>query len=92
MRLNVYGPIATPSTSPTPSTPSSIPIATPTAVGDFAYDGCYTDPNPVRVLDGKVTSEIAMTLEKCAATCASYTYFGLECKLHSPTHVSFTLI
>lgn len=65
MRLSVYGPVGA-----APSTPE--------AVGDFAYDGCYTDSIAVRTLSGFTITSADMTPASCATTCADYTYFGLE--------------
>ncbi|KAK3898928.1 WSC domain-containing protein [Staphylotrichum tortipilum] len=73
MRLSVYGSVGT--TTP----PVVDPAATnPTAVGDYAYDGCYTDSIALRVLSGETISRDDMTLESCATICAGYPYFGVE--------------
>jgi hypothetical protein len=61
-RINVWGP----------------PVPSPPTVGDYAYLGCFTDQNDQRSLRGTVIRDSAMTLEKCAAACAAYTYFGVE--------------
>jgi hypothetical protein len=57
-------------------------IAAPTTlapVGDFVYQGCYTDGSgSERVLTGKALHDDQMTLEMCAATCSSYAWFGVE--------------
>ncbi|KAM7214138.1 WSC domain containing protein [Rhypophila decipiens] len=37
----------------------------PPAVGDFSYQGCFTDNNDDRVLSGKVVLDGAMTVELC---------------------------
>ena len=64
-RINVW---FNPDGTPTP----------PATVADFSYLGCYTDINDQRSLTGLVTYDPAMTLEKCAAACAAYPYFGVE--------------
>ncbi|KAI4287646.1 MAG: hypothetical protein L6R35_003099 [Caloplaca aegaea] len=53
------------------------PTAVPTVAG-FASQGCYTEGTNVRALGDAVTANGAMTVEKCAAFCSSYTYFGVE--------------
>ncbi|KAK3343116.1 WSC domain-containing protein [Neurospora tetraspora] len=57
-------------------------METPADVGDYRYQGCYTD-SPVtgeKSLTGKVTYDAAMTLDKCRMTCEKdgYPYFGTE--------------
>ncbi|AEO65393.1 uncharacterized protein THITE_2112326 [Thermothielavioides terrestris NRRL 8126] len=54
------------------------PLASPDTVGDYEYVGCFTDSNDNRSLRGLVTYDPAMTLEKCAAACSLYSYFGVE--------------
>lgn len=54
------------------------PLPSPETVGDFEYLGCFTDKGDQHSLRGSVTYDSAMTLEKCAAACAAYSYFGVE--------------
>ncbi|KAK3318863.1 WSC domain-containing protein [Apodospora peruviana] len=54
------------------------PLPSPDTVGDFEYQGCFTDHGNAHSLTGKVVYDSAMTLEKCAASCAGYTFFGVE--------------
>lgn len=54
------------------------PLPSPSTVGDFEYVGCFTDKTDDRALRGTVTYDSAMTLEKCASACTSYTFFGVE--------------
>ena len=54
------------------------PIESPVTVGDYQYQGCYTDKQDQRSLTGKSLLNAAMTLEMCATTCADYPWFGLE--------------
>jgi hypothetical protein len=63
-RLTVYGPV---NVAPTTLAP----------VGDYVYQGCYTD-GPERVLTGQALYDDNMTLELCMATCSSYAWFGVE--------------
>jgi hypothetical protein len=72
MRLTVYGPVGT--TTP----PVVVEPTNPAAVGDYDYDGCYTDSIALRVLSGQTISSDDMTLASCASICAGYAYFGVE--------------
>ncbi|KAJ4290188.1 hypothetical protein N0V88_006697 [Collariella sp. IMI 366227] len=54
------------------------PLPSPATVGDFEYAGCFTDKGDQHSLTGKVTYDSSMTLEKCAAICSAYSYFGVE--------------
>ncbi|EAA29543.1 hypothetical protein NCU05935 [Neurospora crassa OR74A] len=54
----------------------------PADVGDYAYQGCYTD-SPVpseKSLTGKVMYDADMTLDECRVSCQEdgYPYFGTE--------------
>ncbi|KAH6680685.1 WSC domain-containing protein [Halenospora varia] len=63
---------------------SSSAIPSPTlshksTIGAFTYIGCYTEGNGARALTGKSTYDYpTMTLEKCAAACTGFTYWGVE--------------
>ena len=72
MRLSVYGPVII------TTTPPVVETTNPAAVGDFVYDGCYTDSIALRVLGGDTISSPDMTLASCSTICAGYTYFGVE--------------
>lgn len=48
------------------------------ALGGFKYQGCYTDDTDNRSLTGKVVHDDKMTLQKCAAACRDYQWFGVE--------------
>lgn len=63
-RLNVYS--------------SAAASSYPESVGDYRYIHCGADSPTDRVLKGAYTSAADMTIEKCAASCSEYTYFGLE--------------
>jgi hypothetical protein len=54
------------------------PLPSPATVGDYDYVGCFTDDGTARSLAGSVTYDPAMTLDKCAAACSLYNYFGVE--------------
>ncbi len=73
-RLNVYQfGDASPSASSTSS--STVPTSTPTA---YTSEGCYTEATAGRALSSVLFYDDAMTVEKCAAVCGSYTWFGVE--------------
>jgi len=44
----------------------------------FRSLGCYSEATNSRALNLKSSNDDAMTIEKCAATCSGYKYFGLE--------------
>lgn len=44
----------------------------------YTYKGCYTDSVNARVLAGDHYFDSAMTVEKCATSCAGSTYFGTQ--------------
>ncbi|KAF2643636.1 hypothetical protein P280DRAFT_213743 [Massarina eburnea CBS 473.64] len=48
------------------------------SIANYAYIGCYTDSVGARVLADGYLADSAMTIEKCAAQCSGYTYFGTE--------------
>ncbi|KAG7287091.1 hypothetical protein NEMBOFW57_006596 [Staphylotrichum longicolle] len=48
------------------------------ALGDFRFQGCYTDNRDQRSLTGKKSFDPNMTLQMCAATCNGYQWFGVE--------------
>ncbi|KAF8850327.1 WSC-domain-containing protein [Acephala macrosclerotiorum] len=73
-RLNVYQfdvVTNTASATTTASTAASTPIA-------YAFVDCYTEATNMRALSLSSYYDDAMTVEKCAANCAAYTYFGVE--------------
>ena len=55
--------------------PSVVPSA-----GAFTYAGCYTEATNGRALNGLVNpvGGATLTIEKCAAACSKYMYFGTE--------------
>jgi hypothetical protein len=74
------GSTTTPSTTSSSSTaPSSTGPVHVASVGAYKWAGCYTEATNSRALTG--ASDInynTMTVEICAAFCASYTMFGVE--------------
>ncbi|CZR50423.1 uncharacterized protein PAC_00295 [Phialocephala subalpina] len=73
-RLNVYQfNIVTNTVSATAT--ASTAASTPTA---YAFIDCYTEATNMRALSLSSYYDDAMTVEKCAAHCAAYTYFGVE--------------
>lgn len=47
------------------------------AVGDYTYQGCFTDAGAKRALS-KVYTDSAMTVEKCVSYCEGSVYLGVE--------------
>ncbi|RDL36505.1 Uncharacterized protein BP5553_05857 [Venustampulla echinocandica] len=71
------------STVATVSSTSTSATAVPTlhivpSVGNYVYHGCYTEGTGVRALAPGFFASDTMTVESCAASCAAYTYFGVE--------------
>ena len=60
------------------SSPHQVAPKEPLRVADFTYKGCYTDAVSKRVLVGKSYFDDRMTLEKCAAACSKYPFWGVE--------------
>ncbi|CAI6334186.1 unnamed protein product [Periconia digitata] len=56
------------------------PIRAPTnpPIEGYKYKGCYTDSVNKRTLSEHIYFDAAMTVDKCAAQCTSYKYFGTE--------------
>ncbi|KAF1360847.1 heme peroxidase, partial [Lizonia empirigonia] len=69
-------PTSTPASTPT-SMPTSTPTPTPSAI-PLDFQGCYTDPTSSRALAPAELKDDEMTVEKCAAFCNPYKFFGLE--------------
>ncbi|KAI9774328.1 MAG: hypothetical protein M1840_004222 [Geoglossum simile] len=67
---------ATSSTSSASVTPTGPAIVQKTA--GYAFQGCYTEATAGRALEDKTLASDAMTIELCAATCAGFTWFGVE--------------
>jgi hypothetical protein len=60
------------------------------SVGAYTWQGCYTEATAGRALSGAaLVNYKTMTVEICAAFCASYTMFGVE---YGKYLTSFTLL
>ena len=56
-----------------------VPLPSNATIPGYTYSGCYTDNTGGRLLASKsFTNQTAMSIERCAAFCAGYTYFGTE--------------
>ncbi|KAI9148437.1 WSC domain-containing protein [Paramyrothecium foliicola] len=66
----------------TTSSSSAQPTVTGPAVrevvGDYTFQGCYTEATGARALSGKTWADDSMNLEKCAEACDDFVYFGVE--------------
>ncbi|KFY67163.1 hypothetical protein V496_01737 [Pseudogymnoascus sp. VKM F-4515 (FW-2607)] len=69
-----------PTTTTVPPTSTGVPTVptSPAQVGDYEFIHCWSEPSAGRALSAKSTAADDMTLEKCAAFCAAYPYFGTE--------------
>lgn len=47
------------------------------SVGPYNYTGCFTEVSP-HTLNAQTSASADMTIEKCAAFCTGFKYFGLE--------------
>ena len=75
-------------TPPASSRPSTISasqtttaVPTPTVkdpVGDWDFEGCYTETTTGRALSGKTFADDDMTLDDCAEFCDEFQLFGVE--------------
>ncbi|KAF9875011.1 WSC domain-containing protein [Colletotrichum karsti] len=91
-RLNLYkldGNLPVPTSSvPTGTEPTdtATATATPTStappanerVGDWLFQGCFTEGQGVRALPARTYANDSMTLESCGSFCAGLKYFGTE--------------
>ncbi|KAL8970463.1 MAG: hypothetical protein Q9183_001511 [Haloplaca sp. 2 TL-2023] len=68
---------ATGTSSSTSTSPTGPAVALPSASG-FVHQGCYTEGTSGRALGDSLTAYDGMTVEKCAAFCSAYSYFGVE--------------
>ncbi len=76
-RLNLYefSVDSTPVSTSTTTSASAVATAGPAT---YTAEGCYTEAQGIRALSGVAYYDDAMTVEKCAAACAGYTWFGVE--------------
>ncbi|WVR00301.1 hypothetical protein IAU59_007444 [Kwoniella sp. CBS 9459] len=74
---SVSGSVSASTTSSSAAPTSTVPT-TPATISAYAYVDCHTEPDGARALSGLTLATDDMTLDKCAATCAGFTYFGVE--------------
>ncbi|KAM0273271.1 hypothetical protein ACHAQH_008340 [Verticillium albo-atrum] len=71
-----------PASSVAASTTSAAPPApTPEKndfIGDWSFEGCYTEGDGVRALDGRFLADDDLTLDMCADFCKGFVFFGAE--------------
>ncbi|KAE9375954.1 WSC-domain-containing protein [Stipitochalara longipes BDJ] len=48
------------------------------AIPGYVYNGCYTEATGQRALTGYAYYDDSMTVEKCAAACSTFAWFGVE--------------
>ena len=90
-RLNMYqksASTATTSTSANASAAVETKAATTSAapsgptvvqtVGNYVFQGCFSEGSSSRALTGAAFSNSSMTIEMCAADCKSFSMFGVE--------------
>ncbi|KAF6787081.1 fungistatic metabolite [Colletotrichum sojae] len=87
-RLNLYrleGDFPEPTTTSAAVTGTETTSAVPTAtapsnerVGDWLFQGCFTEGDGVRALPARTYANDSMTLESCGAFCEGLQYFGTE--------------
>ncbi|CRK37128.1 hypothetical protein BN1708_007318 [Verticillium longisporum] len=74
-RIELYRTTATKTSTSTTAAPG--PTRVP-SVGRFVRVGCQTDNTGARALSGATTAGDDMTLDKCAAFCSAFNYFGTD--------------
>ncbi|TVY38355.1 WSC domain-containing protein [Lachnellula occidentalis] len=88
-RLNMYsrGDITLSSSTTTSSGGTTTGAATPTPtsgpqikqmIGNWAFQGCWTEATNARALAGTAYANDSMTLESCASFCTGFKLFGVE--------------
>ncbi|KAL0943409.1 WSC domain-containing protein [Colletotrichum truncatum] len=88
-RLNLYkldGDLPGPSSTVPTGTATATATSTPTAsapptnerVGDWLFEGCFTEGDGVRALPSRMYANDSMTLESCGGFCEGLKYFGTE--------------
>ncbi|EFQ28031.1 WSC domain-containing protein [Colletotrichum graminicola] len=75
-RIELYSTTATRSTSSTAAPTAT--LAHINAIGKYSLVGCQTEADGGRALQAAQTASDDMTLDKCAAFCSDYTFFGTE--------------
>ncbi|OAG11608.1 heme peroxidase [Paraphaeosphaeria sporulosa] len=59
------------------TTSPRLPVVNP-AISNYTYAGCFTDSVEARVLTDVYVANTRMAVEKCAAACERYVWFGTE--------------
>ena len=80
-RLDLYtygGGSGTPTSTSSSATSTATGPAIVSSIGQYNFLGCYTEATGARALQGATFNEPGMSLEICAAHCATFTYFGVE--------------
>ncbi|KAK2065617.1 WSC domain-containing protein [Colletotrichum caudatum] len=75
-RIELYSTTATRSTSSTAAPTAT--LAHINVIGKYSLVGCQTEGDGSRALQAAQTASDDMTLDKCAAFCSDYTFFGTE--------------
>ncbi|KAK1993041.1 WSC domain-containing protein [Colletotrichum falcatum] len=75
-RIELYSTTATRSTSSTAAPTAT--LAHINAIGKYSLVGCQTEADGARALQAAQTASDDMTLDKCAAFCSDYVFFGTE--------------
>ncbi|CAK7234763.1 hypothetical protein SBRCBS47491_009059 [Sporothrix bragantina] len=65
-------------TSQTSSTTTTAAHTTKPTVGNWVYQGCYTEATSGRALAALSQTNNEMTYEECASYCSAYAFFGVE--------------
>lgn len=63
------------------ATPTSTPTGGPQikkTIGNWAFQGCWTEATNTRALAGTTYANNSMTLELCASFCTGFKMFGVE--------------
>lgn len=66
------------SSTKTTAVPTSTAPSVKQNVGNWGFQGCYTETTNGRALSGKTLAEDQMTLEMCADFCGDFSFFGVE--------------
>ncbi|KAK1989374.1 WSC domain-containing protein [Colletotrichum cereale] len=75
-RIELYSTTATRTTSSTAAPTAT--LAHINVIGKYSLVGCQTEADGGRALQAAQTASDDMTLDKCAAFCSDYTFFGTE--------------
>jgi WSC domain len=73
---NASTPTSTTGTST--ATPTSTSLAIVPTIGNYTFQGCYTEATQGRALRDKIVNQPDMNLDYCARNCTGFTYWGVE--------------